>query len=124
MEITGRLTQDAAIRTTKSNKEVVNFSIAMNHQYKKDGVRKKETTFINCAYWQSTKIAEYLTKGSIVTLSGRMSASAYIDMRGDVQPVLNFFVRDIDFISGGKKKAEAAAVPIPIATGAADDMPF
>lgn len=124
MEITGRVTQDATVRTTKSNKEVVNFAIAINYQYKKDGVKKRETTYVNCVYWHSAKVAPYLTKGCIVTLSGRMSATAYIDMLGEVQPVLSFFVRDIAFVSGSRKQEQVEMEAARPATGTKDDLPF
>jgi hypothetical protein len=38
--------------------KVVNFSLAINKSYrKKDGERVEQTTFFDCAYWISTKIA-------------------------------------------------------------------
>ena len=37
MELTGRVTADAVVSTTKSGKEVVEFSIAINDYYKPKG---------------------------------------------------------------------------------------
>ena len=37
MELTGRITADAVIRTVKEEKQVVSFSIAINEYYKPKG---------------------------------------------------------------------------------------
>ena len=54
----------------------MNFSVAINDSYKtKQGERKEQTTYYNCSYWINAKIVEYLTKGTLVELSGRISSS-------------------------------------------------
>ena len=76
----GRLTANAQINTLKDERQVVNFSIAINNTYKTKGddEQKKSTTFINCAYWMTIKVAEHLTKGSIVEVSGRLYVRPYL----------------------------------------------
>lgn len=72
MNIIGRLTRDAEVRTLKNDKEVVNFSIATNDSCKnKQSKSVKQTTYFDCAYWLSTKVATLLTKGTLVELTGR-----------------------------------------------------
>lgn len=62
--IVGRITRNAEIRQTSNNKQVVNFSVAINDSYTtKQGERIEQATFYNCSYWINTKIAEFLTKG-------------------------------------------------------------
>lgn len=69
MEITGTVTGDALVRTTKKDKQVVVFTVVLNDDYKtKDGQRKEVRTFINCSYWNSPKIADYIKKGAVATL--------------------------------------------------------
>ena len=78
MEITGRLTSDAEVRKTKSKKEFISFTIVVNDYYKtKDGEKKEVAEYINCTYWQSTKIADILSKGSVVTVTGRIYLNEY-----------------------------------------------
>jgi single-strand DNA-binding protein len=73
--IVGRITKNAEINTLKNDKQVVNFSVAINDSYKtKDGERKEQTTYYNCSYWISPNVAKYLTKGTLVELSGRISS--------------------------------------------------
>lgn len=79
MNIIGRLTKDAQISTLPSDKQVVNFSVAVNDSYRnKLGERVEHTEYFNCAYWISTNVAKVLIKGTLVELNGRVSARAWI----------------------------------------------
>src|SRR5690606_30898279 len=108
MEITGRVTRDAEVKSLKDNRKVVSFSVAMNDYYKtKEGEKKQFTTFVNCSYWLSDKIAKLLTKGSIVSLYGRIYVNSYKSKDGDFNASLAFHVNDIKLIA--KPKALQAA---------------
>lgn len=115
MEIIGRLTADAVVKTTKNDRQVVEFSIAINNYYKNlKGERKNVTTYVNCSYWLNTGIAELLKKGSILSLYGSLSMKAYIDPQGKPQPVLYFHVNNITFITQRKKAAISQEEPAVI----------
>ena len=104
MNITGRLTRDAEVRTTSQEKQVVNFSVAINDSYQnKAGERVELVTYFDCAYWISPKVASILTKGSLVELTGRVSARAWTANDGEVQVGLNFNTSQIKLYGGGKK---------------------
>lgn len=48
MNIIGRLTRDAEVRNLPNEKQVVNFSIATNDNYRnKQGERIEQTTYLN-----------------------------------------------------------------------------
>lgn len=124
MEITGRLTADAEIRKTKSKKELVAFTIAVNDSYKaKDGERKDIAEYFNCAYWLSTKIADNLHKGSIVTVHGWVYLNEYQGKDGNKYASLNCHVSGIKLIANAKKKSaeQTTTTPIPETK---DDLPF
>jgi len=107
MNIIGRVTRDAEVRTLSENKKVVNFSIAVNDSYKaKNGEKVTQTEFFDCSYWLATGIAQYLTKGSIVELSGRLSTRAWLDNDGKPKAGLNFHTAAITLHGGGNGKAE------------------
>jgi single-strand DNA-binding protein len=91
MTLIGRLTKDAVIATLKDDRTVVNFTLALNDYYKPKNSDKgvTVTTFINCAYWISPKIAEWLKKGTLVEISGRLTVNAYTDMQGEAKGTLN-----------------------------------
>ena len=97
MVLIGRLTKDAFVSQLKDDRQVVNFTLAVNDGYKPKG--KDEwvslTTFFNCAYWISTKIAERLKKGNLIEITGRMYVTTYKDMSGEAKASINFHVDSI-----------------------------
>lgn len=130
--IIGRITKNAEINTLKNDKKVVNFSVAINDSYKtKQGERKEQTTYYNCSYWINAKIAEYLTKGTLVELSGRISSSAWIGKDGEIKSGLNFHTSNIK-LHGGAQKSEPNSHPTTNQQNvndnpfddADDDLPF
>lgn len=127
MELVGRITGDATISKLKDDRQVVNFSIAINEQYKKKGSeeRKQLTTYYNCAYWQSTKIASMLTKGTLVELSGRVYATAYMSGNNEAKASLHVHVNSIKLHGkpSGKKETKQTEVANE-APSANDDLPF
>jgi single-strand DNA-binding protein len=111
MNITGRLTKDAQVRTLSDSRQVVNFSVAINESYKnKKGDRVEQTTFFECAYWISPRVAEWLTKGTVVELIGMVSARAWTGDDGEPRAGLNFNTSNIKLYGGGQKSEDARAV--------------
>jgi single-strand DNA-binding protein len=127
MEIIGRLTADAKVATLKDERKVVNFSIAINDSFraKGSGERTQLTTYVQCAYWVSPSIAPYLTKGTLVELSGRMSADAWVNMDGQAKAALRFHVSAVKLHGGPSRgDAENKPVAVPTSTAVTDDLPF
>ena len=131
MEFTATLTGDATVRKTKSDKQLVAFSVVINDDYKdKSGEKKKVATYINCAYWRSTNIAVHLKKGSVVTVSGRMGINAYKKQDGEFNASLSFTTDSIKIVAFSKKAevTSGAAAASANNTGsngeAVDDLPF
>ncbi|KQT23727.1 single-stranded DNA-binding protein [Chryseobacterium sp. Leaf405] len=103
MNIVGRITKNAEINTLKGDKKVVNFSVAINESYKnKEGERVEQATYYNCSYWISPKVANILTKGTLVELTGRVSSNAWIGKDGEIKSGLNFHTSNIKLHGGGQ----------------------
>lgn len=105
MEITGRVTADASVQKVGNDKQVVNFSIAINDNYKpKDSNEVKEvTTYINCSYWLNSKTAQWLKKGTLVQLFGRIGMSVYNNSEGLAVGSLTFHTNNIKILVFAKK---------------------
>lgn len=123
MVLIGRITKDAVIKKLKDERQVVNFSIAINDYYKLKGAAEGTTltTYYNCSYWLSPKIASRLTKGSLVEITGRIYINAYTGLDGEAKASLNCHVNSITVhqhikASGEQTKAPKAEV--------SDDLPF
>jgi single-strand DNA-binding protein len=103
MEITGRLTADAVVRTVSGDRKVTGFSIAINDTYRTGGEQKKVTTFIDCSYWLNTGIAEYLKKGGWVQLYGRIGVNAYLSGSGEAKASLTFHTSEIKLLGSASR---------------------
>jgi single-strand DNA-binding protein len=83
--IAGNVGKDAETRQTNSG-SVTGFNVAVNNG------RGAESTWYKCSLWgaRGEKLAGYLTKGSKVTVSGRLTAGLYegkLDLKIDVADV-------------------------------------
>ncbi|MBJ2126310.1 single-stranded DNA-binding protein [Flavobacterium sp. IB48] len=125
MNITGRLTADAQVRNVSNSKTVVNFSVAINDSYRnKAGERIEQTTYFDCAYWLSPKVAQILTKGTVVELTGKVSARAWTGSDGQAHAGLNFNTSQIKLHGGGKKSETVQAPTVNNNDKTGDDLPF
>ncbi|MDE5528784.1 single-stranded DNA-binding protein [Elizabethkingia meningoseptica] len=130
MNITGRLTRNAEVRTLSNEKQVVNFSVAVNDSYRnRQGERVEQTTYFDCAYWITPNVARLLTKGTLVELTGRVSTRAWVNKDGEARAGLNFHTSNIK-LHGGSRRAETVQATAQsensgfTAQGTEDDLPF
>lgn len=104
MNIIGRVTRDAEVRNVANDKQVVGFSVAINENYRnKQGERIEQTTYFDCAYWITPNVAQFLIQGTLVELTGRVSARAWTGRDGEPKAGLNFTASRIKFHGGGKR---------------------
>ncbi len=71
----GRLTKDPDLRYTPNGVAVATFTLAVDRAYSKE----KETDFIPCVVWkkQAENCANYIGKGSLVAVEGRIQVRSY-----------------------------------------------
>ena len=85
--IIGRVTQNPELRTTPSGQPVCNFSIATNRTWTNNETheRQEKTEFHNIVTWRRlAEIAnQYLTKGSLVMIEGRIETRSWDDASGN-----------------------------------------
>lgn len=80
----GRVTADPQLRTTPGGQSVTTFSVATNRVFSgKDG-KKEETEFHNVVAWGRTAeiASQYLTKGALVLVEGRLQTRSWQDKQG------------------------------------------
>ncbi|MBK0379365.1 single-stranded DNA-binding protein [Mucilaginibacter segetis] len=106
MELTGRLVADATVTNVAEDKKVTNFRVAINRRYKSRGEQKEETTYVDCSYWRSDKLAPYLTKGLVVQLYGTISARPWVSRDGEPMASLNFRTSEITLLGASGRADE------------------
>jgi len=83
--ILGRLTADPHLRSTPSGQSVVSFGVATNRVWTdKTGARQKEVEYHNVVLWgrQAEVASQFLTKGSLVLIEGRLRTRSWTDKQG------------------------------------------
>ena len=103
----GRLTSKPELRYTTSNIACTNITIAIDRNYGEE----KKADFINIVVWrkQAENVCNYLDKGSLVSVEGRLQQSSYEDKDGNKRNRLDVVADNIQFLSR-KKKEEAKIV--------------
>lgn len=101
----GNLTRDPETRSISSGQTVTNFSLAVSRSWKgQDGQQQEQTSFINCVAWGKPGeiIAQYVSKGSPLLVSGRLDQRSYDDKDGNKRQAIEVNVEDFNFIGGGR----------------------
>ena len=132
MEITGRITKDALARKVGNEKQVVNFSIAINDSYKPKGSNEytEVATFIDCSYWLNAKTAKWLKKGALVQLFGRIGLNVYNSSDVIALGSLKFHTNNLKIVVFAKRTEQypnnTTAMTIKQGTKEepTDDLPF
>jgi single-strand DNA-binding protein len=82
VQLIGRLGKDPEGKFTPTGKQVTRFSLAVTNRWKtRDGETKEYTEWINIEAWGrlGQVCQEYLKKGSLVYLDGRLKTDRYED---------------------------------------------
>lgn len=108
--IMGRIGQNAVVKPV-GDKKVITFSIACTNRVKQADV----TTWYNCELWRSEGLAQYLTKGTLVTVVGQFRLGYYTTIHEEIRVDPRIIVDHIGL--GGSKQdpssqQQATAVPV------------
>lgn len=76
--LVGRLTKDPELKYTQSGIAVTRFTLAVNRPFRNQQ-GENEADFINCVAWrkQAENTANYLRKGSLAGVDGRIQTSSF-----------------------------------------------
>ncbi|SDL19675.1 single-stranded DNA-binding protein [Natronincola ferrireducens] len=98
----GRLARDPELRFTQSGKAVATFSIAVNRPFSKTN----EADFFNIVVWGKVaeSCANYLAKGRLVGIEGRLQSRSYESQKGEKRYVTEIVANQVEFLEYGKKE--------------------
>lgn len=105
IDLMGRLTRRPELRTTKSGKHVAGFCMAIDRDFSRD---QKETDFVDIVAWGKTGeiAANYLDKGSLVAVSGRLQIRNWTDQDGNKRRSAEVIADHIYFADTRREKSE------------------
>ena len=122
---TGNLGGDAEVKQV-GDQTVTEWSMAVNH-YSKD---KETTSWLRCSMWggRGSAIAEYLRKGSSVTVTGEFSTRPWTDKQGQPKVELCIRVSNVKLApkghAGGNESQGQERPPAGRQQTPSDDIPF
>lgn len=141
--VVGNLTNDPELRFTPSGAAVASFTVASSSRYMDKATNEwKDTdpTYLRCSVWRqyAENVAETLTKGTRVIVTGRLKQRNYETREGekrtsfeievdDVGPALRYATAKVNRVQrggggfGGDSGGGAAPVDDPWTTGGGGD---
>lgn len=97
--LVGRLTKDPELRYTPNGVATSSFTLAVNRNFKaKNG--EQEADFIQCVTWQkqAENVANFLKKGSLVGVTGRIQTRNYENNEGKRVYVTEIMAESVQFL--------------------------
>ncbi|HEV1994381.1 MAG TPA: single-stranded DNA-binding protein [Candidatus Acidoferrum sp.] len=107
--LVGRLGRDPETRYTGGGQAVANFSMATDESYKdKNGERQKRTEWHKIVVWgkQAEIAQQYLKKGSLIFLEGRIQSREWQDKEGQKRTSFEIVANNFRMLGS---RAEGAA---------------
>ena len=108
--LVGRLGRDPETRYTGGGQAVANFSLATDESYRdKNGERQKRTEWHKIVVWgkQAEIAQQYLKKGSLVFIEGRIQSREWQDKEGQKRTSFEIVANNFRMLGG--RSAGAAA---------------
>lgn len=113
--LTGRLTADPDLRYTQSGQALARFTVAVNRvwQNPKTGAQDKEENFVPIVVWgkQGENCAQYLRKGRLVAVDGRLRVRSFTTQNGDRRRIAEVVAHSVHFLGSRPESGELATAP-------------
>ena len=131
----GRLTAKPELRYTGSNIPYARFSVAINRTFS-NSQGQRETDFINVIIWrqQAENVCNFLDKGSLVSVEGRLQSNSYDDKDGNKRYSLDVVADNVQFLesksqSQNRQNSNSSVTPydyqdVPMNDVNVDNDPF
>jgi len=122
----GRLTKDPELRYTPTGTAVASFTLAVNRK-RANQQGEREADFIPVVVWQkqAENCANYIGKGSLVAVDGRLQVRTYDAKDGQRRWVTEVVAEDVRFLdrreSGGSQGTNSFGTEVDFTE---DDIPF
>jgi single-strand DNA-binding protein len=122
--LVGRLGRDPETRYTGGGQAVANFSVATDETYKdRNGERQKRTEWHKIVVWgkQAEIAQQYLKKGSLIFIEGRIQSREWQDKEGQKRTSFEIVATNFRML-GGRGDAVTAGAGAGAARGGGDEF--
>ena len=110
----GKLIKDPELKTIENGeKSFTRFIIAVDRNFKSaDGTRKADLIPVTIWGRKAEVICKYMTKGSYISLSGRLRTGSYEDKEGNKIP--EFFSAQVQYKKDGKTITKSVYLQVTV----------
>jgi single-strand DNA-binding protein len=130
--VIGRLGIDPEMRYTANGSAVTTFRIATSRNYTNStGERVEETEWFSVVTWNrlAELCAQYLAKGRLVYVEGRMQTRSWDTPEGEKRYRTELIANEVKFLDSGRSEDRAFTPGLPVGADAEgdvdpDDLPF
>jgi len=119
--LVGRLGRDPETRYTGGGQAVANFSLATDETYRdRNGERQKRTEWHKIVVWgkQAEIAQQYLKKGSLVFIEGRIQSREWQDKEGQKRTSFDIVANNFRMLGGRAEGAMSASAGAGAGPGA------
>jgi len=104
VQLIGRLGRDPESKYTPTGKKVAHFSLAVSQRWKTGTETREYTEWVNIEAWGrlGEVCQEYLKKGSLVYLEGRLKTEKYEDKEGETKYYTKVVTQFVQFLSDNR----------------------
>jgi single-strand DNA-binding protein len=105
--LVGRIGRAPEVQYTPSGAAVAKFSVATSETWKdKQGAKQERTEWHNVVAWNKLGeiVGEYVTKGMLVYIEGKLSTRTWEDKNGGKRQTTEIVADTIKMLGGGKPK--------------------
>ncbi len=123
--LVGRLGRDPETRYTGGGQAVANFSVATDESYKdRNGERQKRTEWHKIVVWgkQAEIAQQYLKKGSLIFIEGRIQSREWQDKEGQKRTSFEIVANNFRMLGGRAEGAAAGAMGGGASRGGGDEL--
>lgn len=112
VQLIGRLGKDPESKYTPTGKKVCHFSLAVSNRWKdKNGETKEATEWVNIEAWGrlGEVCQEYLKKGSLIFVEGRLKTDKY-EANGETRYFTKVIAQSLQFLDKREKEEPLMAI--------------
>lgn len=102
--LVGRITKSPELKSTQSNVNFVNFTLAVNRQFA-DANGERQADFLSCVVWrnQAENVAKYVHKGDLLGIDGRLQTRSY-EVDGQTRYITEIVCDSVQFLETKKEE--------------------
>jgi len=121
--LVGRLTRDPELRATPDGTSVVRFTLAVDRAVRAG--EERQTDFFDIVAFRqlADTVANYVTKGRLVLVEGKLQTRSYTDREGNRRKAYEVIADNVRFLERIREGEPEAGADMPAAAGTAPAPP-